>query len=169
MKEKKLTDIFDQRMIKIIVIAINAVVLLFLIIYIISRIVVPTLKGSDEITSANTAEVEAANAEVENFATSDDSLSSIYNDLLAGMEFTVDDGTKFSFGAYGSYSGFFDDAHSDVRDYIYDVQTVGSDIMLNIYDRNKDSIVSYKMEFMTNGDIQLNYPDNNRSFILTTN
>lgn len=169
MKEKKLSDIFDERMIKILVLAVNGVVLVFLLVYIITRIVIPQINGAGQISAVDTAAVAEANAEVEEVMTSDENLSSIYSDLLANTTFTTEDGMIFSFGENGSYKGFYDTNNPDVTGYSYDVQAIGADIMLNIYDMDKENVVCYKMEFMNNGDIQLTYLDNGVSFVLTSN
>lgn len=166
MKEQKLQNIFNKNVTKILLFIVNVGVLIFLLYYIVAEMVMPKAAEREMISSKETTSMLESNAQEEQIMSSDADLAAMCCDYLAGINFTSEDGLRFCFEDEGGFSGFYDTSNPDVIHYSYDVQVVGTDIMLNIYDADKQNVVCYKMEFLNNGDIQLTYLENGKSLVL---
>lgn len=115
---------------------------------------------------------ESANSQNEDTVETklNDSMSSLYESMLAGWAYKIDNKTSFSFGKDGSFSGFFDKDNKDVKGYTYEIsidEETGSH-MLNIYNKKKSGMVSYEISMDPDGNILLTYPGADSSFVLET-
>jgi hypothetical protein len=100
----------------------------------------------------------------------DDSMSTLYQSLLEGWTYRIDEDIIFSFGRDNLYSGFFDKDNRDVQKYSYEIamdEDSGGHV-LNIYNENKSCMVSYEISLDSDGNILLGYPGTDKSFVLKT-
>lgn len=95
----------------------------------------------------------------------DSSMTGMYASLLIG-DYSLGNGIKYKFSSDGSFSGYFDDEHTDVKGYYYEVVLIGGNNVVNIYSKDKTSVVSYYIILSEEGDIVLYYPEANIRFTL---
>lgn len=95
----------------------------------------------------------------------DSSMTGMYASLLIG-DYSLGNGIKYKFSSGGSFSGYFDDEHTDVKGYYYEVVLIGGNNVVNIYSKDKTSVVSYYIILSEEADIVLYYPEANIRFTL---
>ena len=99
-----------------------------------------------------------------------DSMVYLYQSLFSGWSFKLNEETVFSFGKDGNYSGFFDNAHKSVVGYSYEITSdpETGDYLLNIYNEDKSSVVSYVLTLdEVSNDIMLTYPGAENALVLS--
>ncbi|MCI8781786.1 MAG: hypothetical protein HFH70_14180 [Lachnospiraceae bacterium] len=95
----------------------------------------------------------------------DSSMTDMYASLLIG-DYSLGNGIKYKFSSNGSFSGYFDDEHTDVKGYYYEVVLIGGNNVVNIYSKDKTSVVSYYIVLSEEADIILYYPETDIRFTL---
>ena len=95
----------------------------------------------------------------------DQSMVSVYSSLIIG-NYSLKNGLKYSFSSDGKFSGYFDDKHTSVKNYHYEVVSTGGNNVLNIYNEEKTSVVTYYVMLSDDADIVLYYPESDVKFLL---
>lgn len=93
------------------------------------------------------------------------SMTDMYASLLIG-DYSLENGVEYKFSSDGKFAGYFDDRHTDVKGYYYEVALFGEDNVVNIYNKAKTSVVTYYIAFSEEADIVLYYPEANVKFTL---
>lgn len=150
MKEK-VGALLESRKFIIAGIVINCVIISSMILYLLLWKKSPEHSTQQNVSSEKKIEVE--------YTDSDSGLVNIYYSLLAGYDFDLGDGIHFNFEKDGVYSGFFDSKHTNVKGYGYKIVAENDEIKLNIFNKEKTKIISYKVVFNSKGDIVLKHPD----------
>lgn len=96
---------------------------------------------------------------------SDQQVSDLYQNLIEGYDFQVGE-YSFDFGDDGSYSGFFDSDNTEVSGYSYECTMENDEEILRIYNEDATKNVTYKMNVLDNGDIQLFFEDDKEPIVL---
>lgn len=114
------------------------------------------------------AENGSATTESKDIAKINSEMSNVYSSLLSGWTFQPADDVLFTFGTDGTYSGFFDAENRNVEGYTYEITLNDSDqYVLNIYNEDKNKVVSYILSLDDDGNIVLNYKDSTDGFVLS--
>lgn len=95
----------------------------------------------------------------------DNSMANVYSLLIQGTSFDVEGGLTFNFGTEGEFSGYFDEANPNVKNYKYKV-LVGNDNNYKLYIYNFDTGVEYDMIFNPEGDVVLTDKVNDCTYVL---
>ena len=145
---KKVGNMLEKKSVIIAVIVLNCIIISSLIGYLFF------IKGKgDNVNNSNPVSEEKQI----DYSDKDPEMADIYVSLLEGTKFDIGDGIVFSFGSKGSYAGFFDANHKNVKDYCYKVCIEEDNILLNIYNKEETQLVSYNMTFDKNGDVILKH------------
>lgn len=94
-----------------------------------------------------------------------------YATLLQGSTVNLDDTKVMHFEIDGSFDGFFDTDNPDVKGYSYEVISLEDNSApyvanVNIYNKDKTSVVQYKLSFDEDSNMQLYYPETDQNFKL---
>ncbi len=92
-------------------------------------------------------------------------MTDMYASLLIG-DYSLENGVEYKFSSDGKFAGYFDDRHTDVKGYYYEVALFGEENVVNIYNKDKTSVVTYYIAFSEEADIVLYYPEANVKFTL---
>ena len=113
------------------------------------------------------ADIETSEASIDKKI--DDGMSNLYMSALTGRSYKLDGNMVMSFAEDGNYSGFFDKDHKSVAGFFYDIlpDKETGDYMLNIYNEDKSSKVSYVLDFDDDYNLTLTYPGSKGSFVLS--
>lgn len=98
----------------------------------------------------------------------EDSMIGIYSRLLAGSTARFSDGTSMNFLADGVFNGYFDAAHTDVKDYSYVVSKCDDNYLadVNVCDKKESKYVRYKLLYNDESNLTLYYPEDNVYVVL---
>ncbi len=157
---------FEKKNVKIAVMVINLLLIVGLVFYIIFM-----HAGSGRSSKAPGVTAEEYTEEQLNQALSqaNDSMMSIYSNLIPGSSAEFSDGNTMTFGSEGSYSGYFDESNPSITG-TYVVTTSDDTNFLanvNIYNGNSSNYVQYKLMYDENNDFMLYYPENGTKIRLT--
>ena len=101
--------------------------------------------GSEtEVLALNVVAMETLKLEDDFSSVKDDATQNVSKTLLIG-DYYASDKIKFSFGANGLYSGFFDNSNRNVNGYRYKISVLNDEPILYIYNKEETSRVSYKI------------------------
>ena len=92
-------------------------------------------------------------------------MENIFSEKIIG-KYKINDFMEYKFGMNGIYSGFFDDNHTNVSGYCYEIVVFEDEAKLNIYNAEKDKIVTYELLLIDDTSIALYYPSANLKIIL---
>ena len=95
----------------------------------------------------------------------DKTMYSMYQSLLIGS-YKTKSGIKYNFLSNGSFSGYFDDKHQQVKDYTYEIESTGGNNVVNIYNKEHSAMVSYYIMLSDDVDIVLYYPEADLKILL---
>lgn len=112
-------------------------------------------KGSSESNTLSEEKPDKVNS----------SMTDMYASLLIG-DYSLENGVEYKFSSDGKFAGYFDDRHTDVKGYYYEVALFGEENVVNIYNKDKTSVVTYYIAFSEEADIVLYYPEANVKFTL---
>ncbi len=150
-------NFFKKKNVKIAVMVLNLALIVGLLGYIIflhsgSR------SGAPKVTAEEYTEEELALA----MSQAEDTMVSIYSNLIPGSKAEFSDGNTMNFSSDGNYNGFFDEDNPSITG-TYVVTASDDDKYLadiNIYNGNSSSFVQYKLMYDENKDFMLYYPAN---------
>ena len=153
---------------EIVICAINAFLIIFMIVYLIHAFY--GRKEGVSSVSDDAAALTASASEV------DDALTNVYVALIANTVVSLGNDKCMYFGNDGNFDGFFDESNPDVSGYSYEVVSMsdsndedGAVAAVNIYNGDKTKYVQYKMVYGGSSDspeLRLLYPRTGASFAI---
>lgn len=113
--------------------------------------------NAPSVTGENYTEEEIADM----MARAEDTMVSIYSNLLVGTTARFSDGSSMSFLENGKFDGYFDSDHRSVSDYFYVVSKTDDGYLadVNISAGKNSPYIRYKLLYDENSNFMLYYPE----------
>lgn len=126
------------------------------------------LPGNETVNEGLYLNISASEAVKKNddyYGSRDSVMENIFYERIIG-KYRINDSMVYKFGMNGIYSGFFDDNSSNVSGYSYEIVVVNEAAELNIYNVEKNKVVTYQILLLDDESIALYYPNSNLKIIL---